>query len=39
LDRKQLVMYSLIREIGLHSVNVRLHPEVEFPVAVDIVPA
>lgn len=39
LDRKQLVMYSLIREIGLHSVNVRLHPEVEFPVAIDIVPA
>jgi large subunit ribosomal protein L9 len=39
LDRKQLVMYSLIREIGLHSVNVRLHSEVEFPVAIDIVPA
>ncbi len=39
LDRKSIFMSGPIKAIGLHEVQVRLHPEVEFPVSLDIIPA
>ncbi|HZD05394.1 MAG TPA: 50S ribosomal protein L9 [Longimicrobiales bacterium] len=39
VDRKSIVLTSPIREIGLHEVQVRLHPEVEFPITLDVIPA
>lgn len=39
LDRKTVVLAAPIREIGLHEVQVRLHPEVAFPITLDIIPA
>jgi large subunit ribosomal protein L9 len=38
LDRKAVVMAAPIREIGLHEIHVRLHPEVEFPITLDVIP-
>jgi large subunit ribosomal protein L9 len=39
LDRKVVALEAPIREIGLHQVMVKLHPEVEFPVTIDVIPA
>ena len=39
LERGNLEITTPIREIGLHEVNVILHPEVEFPLTLDIIPA
>lgn len=39
LDRKFVVLDEPIRAIGLHEVQVRLHPEVQFPVTLDVIPA
>lgn len=39
LERKSLQLGSPIKAIGLHEVQVRLHPEVEFPVTIDVIPA
>lgn len=39
LDRKNIDLASPIRAIGLHEVWVKLHPEVEFPVTLDVIPA
>jgi large subunit ribosomal protein L9 len=39
LDRKVVALEAPIREIGLHQVQVKLHPEVEFPVTIDVIPA
>ncbi|MFO7548139.1 MAG: 50S ribosomal protein L9 [Acidimicrobiia bacterium] len=39
LARKHLDLRSPIKAIGLHEVQVRLHPEVEFPVTIDVIPA
>ncbi|HSG78488.1 MAG TPA: 50S ribosomal L9 C-terminal domain-containing protein, partial [Acidimicrobiia bacterium] len=30
---------SPIKEIGLHEVRIRPHPEVEFPLTLDVIPA
>lgn len=38
LERNNLEITAPIREIGLHEVNVSLHPEVEFPLTLDIIP-
>ena len=39
VPRSQIVVQPPIRAIGLHEVTVRTHPEVEFPVTLDVVPA
>lgn len=39
VDRRHISLESPIRDIGLHEVRVRLHPEVDFPVDLDIIPA
>ncbi|MFT7600657.1 MAG: large subunit ribosomal protein L9 [Acidimicrobiales bacterium] len=37
LDRKMIALDDAIRTVGTHSVTVQLHPEVQFPVSVDVV--
>ena len=39
LDRKRLHLEEPIRALGLHAVTLRLHPEVEANVAVEVVSA
>lgn len=39
IDRKLVEIPKPIKAIGLHEVNVNLHPEVQFPVTLDIIPA
>lgn len=39
LERKYLSMDAPIKDIGLHEINVKLHPEVEFPLTIDVIPA
>jgi large subunit ribosomal protein L9 len=37
LDRKVVSLAEPIKSVGTHSVQVKLHPEVEFPVTVEVV--
>lgn len=39
LDRRTIALDSPIKSIGLHEVQVHLHPEVVFPLTIDVVPA
>jgi large subunit ribosomal protein L9 len=39
LERGQVAIASPIKAIGLHEINVKLHPEVEFPLTLDVIPA
>ncbi len=39
LDRKVVEITEPIKAIGLHEVTIRLHPEVQFPVTIDVIPA
>jgi large subunit ribosomal protein L9 len=39
LDRKYIGLERPIKAIGLHEVTVSLHPEVEFPLTIDVIPA
>lgn len=39
VDRKTVVLAAPIRAIGLHEIQVKLHPEVEFPITLDVIPA
>ena len=39
LDRKYIELEHPIKAIGLHEVQIRLHPDVEFPVTIDVIPA
>lgn len=39
LERKYINLDAPIKDIGLHEVNVKLHPEVEFPLTIDVIPA
>ncbi|MPZ52120.1 MAG: 50S ribosomal protein L9 [Acidimicrobiia bacterium] len=39
LERHQIEISEAIRSIGLHEIRVKLHPEVVFPVTLDIIPA
>jgi large subunit ribosomal protein L9 len=39
IDRKHVDIPTPIRAIGLHEVRISLHPEVEFPVTIDVIPA
>lgn len=39
LDKSNVQMAEPIRAIGLHEINLSLHPEVEFPLTLDVIPA
>ncbi len=39
LDKSNVVIDEPIKAIGLHEINLNLHPEVEFPLTLDIIPA
>ncbi len=39
LERKTIDIRKPIKAIGLHEVWVRLHPDVEFPITLDVIPA
>jgi large subunit ribosomal protein L9 len=39
VDRRRISLSEPIRSVGLHTVNLRLHPEVEAVVTVDVTPA
>lgn len=39
LDRHRIELPQPIRAIGLHDVTVNLHPEVEFTLTIDVIPA
>ena len=39
LDRSQVTLTEPIKSIGLHEIQVKAHPEVEFPLTLDIIPA
>ncbi len=39
LDRKTIEIDEAIRAIGLHEVKISNHPDVEFTVSLDVVPA
>jgi large subunit ribosomal protein L9 len=39
LSRSEVDVRAPIRSIGLHEVWIRLHPEVEFPITLDVIPA
>jgi large subunit ribosomal protein L9 len=38
IDRKHIELPQPIKTIGLHEVQIRLHPEVEFSVNIDVIP-
>ncbi|HKE75777.1 MAG TPA: 50S ribosomal protein L9 [Acidimicrobiales bacterium] len=37
IDRRKLVLAEPIKTLGMHTVPVKLHADVEFPVTVDVV--
>lgn len=39
VDRKKIEIEEPIRSIGLHEVKITLHPEVSFPLSLDVIPA
>jgi large subunit ribosomal protein L9 len=39
LDRRSIVSEELIKTTGTHQVAVRLHPEVQFQITLEVVPA
>jgi large subunit ribosomal protein L9 len=39
LDRSTVQMTAPIKSIGLHEVMVKLHPEVQFALTLDVIPA
>lgn len=39
LERNLIEIDSPIRAIGLHEILIKAHPEVEFPLTLDIIPA
>jgi large subunit ribosomal protein L9 len=39
LDRSTLEIPKPIKAIGLHEINIKLHPEVQFPLTLDVIPA
>lgn len=39
LDRSTVQLTSPIKSIGLHEVTVKLHPEVQFGLTLDVIPA
>lgn len=39
LSAKQLEISEPIKAIGLHEIQIKVHPEVEFPLTLDVIPA
>lgn len=39
LDRSTVVLDNPIKAIGLHEIQIKLHPEIEFPLTLDVIPA
>jgi large subunit ribosomal protein L9 len=39
IERKDIDLPEPIKAIGLHEVQVKLHPEVEFTITIDVIPA
>lgn len=39
LDRKTIQLEKPIKDIGLHEVSVKLHPDVQFTLTLDVIPA
>ncbi len=39
LTRSQVELREPIKAIGLHEIHIRAHPEVEFPLTLDVIPA
>lgn len=39
LQRSNIELSEPIKAIGLHEIQVKIHPEVEFPLTLDIIPA
>ena len=39
LDRNQIEIGTPIKAIGLHEIQIKAHPGVEFPLTLDIIPA
>ncbi len=39
LERNQIEIDQPIKAIGLHEIQIKAHPEVEFPLTLDIIPA
>ncbi len=39
LDKSSVVLEGPIRAIGLHEIQIKLHPEIEFPLTLDVIPA
>lgn len=38
VDRKKIVLKSPIKEVGLYTVSIKLHPEVQIDIKVDVKP-
>ena len=38
VDKKKIVLSKPIREVGIYTVNIKLHPEVEVQIKVDVQP-
>jgi large subunit ribosomal protein L9 len=39
LDRSTVQIPKPIKAIGLHEIHIKLHPEIEFPLTLDVIPA
>jgi large subunit ribosomal protein L9 len=39
LDRHQIEIAAPIKAIGLHEIQIKVHPDVEFPLTLDVIPA
>lgn len=39
LTKNQVELENPIRAIGLHEIQIKAHPEVEFPLTLDVIPA
>lgn len=39
LEKSNVVIPEPIKAIGLHEITLHLHPEVEFPLTLDVIPA
>ena len=39
LEKGHIEIAEPIKAIGLHEIQIRLHPDVEFPVTLDVIPA
>jgi large subunit ribosomal protein L9 len=39
LDRSTVEIAKPIKAIGLHEIQIKLHPEIEFPLTLDVIPA